>query len=59
MEVEKDKMLPFLGALVVKNRDGTLGHAVYKNAVHTNTYTLTYTTIVRTEVLADEIHKKQ
>ncbi|GJQ65329.1 hypothetical protein Trydic_g7445 [Trypoxylus dichotomus] len=38
MELEKDGQLPFLGVLVNRNRDGALGHRVYRKPTHTDRY---------------------
>ncbi|XP_071442511.1 uncharacterized protein [Hetaerina americana] len=38
MELEKNKQIPFLDVLVKRKEDGSLGHAVYRKATHTDRY---------------------
>ncbi|XP_029165861.1 uncharacterized protein LOC114936730 [Nylanderia fulva] len=38
MEIEQNNQLPFLDVLVKKNKDGTLGHRVYRKSTHTDRY---------------------
>ncbi|XP_046400251.1 uncharacterized protein LOC124166637 [Ischnura elegans] len=38
MEKERDGKLPFLDVMVRRKGDGSLGHAVYRKATHTNRY---------------------
>ncbi|XP_042202209.1 uncharacterized protein LOC121852182, partial [Callorhinchus milii] len=38
MEVEKDGKLPFLDILFERRPDGSLGHSVYRKAIHTDSY---------------------
>ncbi|GJQ76059.1 hypothetical protein Trydic_g18110 [Trypoxylus dichotomus] len=38
MQLEKDGQLPFLDVLVNRNRDGTMGHMVYRKPTHTDRY---------------------
>jgi hypothetical protein len=38
MEVEQNKVLPFLDVLVSRRPDGSLGHSVYRKPIHTDLY---------------------
>jgi hypothetical protein len=38
MEVEQNQSLPFLGVLVSRRPNGSLGHKVYRKPTHTNFY---------------------
>ncbi|XP_071440799.1 uncharacterized protein [Hetaerina americana] len=38
MELEKNKQIPFPDVLVKRKEDGSLGHAVYRKATHTDRY---------------------
>ncbi|GJQ77972.1 hypothetical protein Trydic_g2333 [Trypoxylus dichotomus] len=38
MKLEEDGQLPLLDVLVNRNRDGTLGHRVYRKPTHTDRY---------------------
>ncbi|XP_015119535.1 uncharacterized protein LOC107042846 [Diachasma alloeum] len=38
MEIEQNGCLPFLDVLVRRNKDGTMGHHVYRKPTHTERY---------------------
>jgi TFIIF-interacting CTD phosphatase-like protein len=38
MEVEQNKVLPFLDVLVSRSPDGSLGHSIYRKSTHTDLY---------------------
>jgi hypothetical protein len=38
MELEEKKNIPFLDVMITKKQDGTLGHKVFRNKTHIDSY---------------------